>query len=174
MTALQAVCPDYCPADVDEFLIWREANTVFMGDGHPGCSPYGLGLAAVRRGARITIWISQREHLFAETVQDPYQRHAMALVERHDFTAAGNASVPIIEKNFLVPEVLGRPENAVLLLVRDAEGADYHWITLVRREAGTWVSFDPDPQSAGFTAVTADILTQRCSGHQAALFLRGA
>ena len=33
-----------------ELQLWREANTVFMGKGHPGSSPYGLALAAWRRG----------------------------------------------------------------------------------------------------------------------------
>lgn len=31
---------------VHELQIWREANTVFMGAGHPGSSPYGIALAA--------------------------------------------------------------------------------------------------------------------------------
>jgi hypothetical protein len=43
-----------------ELQLWREANTVFMGKGHPGSSPYGLALAGWRRGFTVTLWLSQR------------------------------------------------------------------------------------------------------------------
>src|SRR5262245_61519993 len=41
-----------------ELQLWREANTVFMGKGHPGSSPYGLALAAWRRGFKPELWLS--------------------------------------------------------------------------------------------------------------------
>ena len=41
---------------VDEYLIWRRANTLFMGDNHTGCSPEGLGLAALQLGLTATIF----------------------------------------------------------------------------------------------------------------------
>src|SRR4051812_48697213 len=43
-----------------ELQLWREANTVFMGRGHPGSSPYGLALAGWRRGFTVMLWLSQR------------------------------------------------------------------------------------------------------------------
>src|SRR3569623_1678850 len=45
-----------------ELQLWREANTVFMGKGHPGSSPYGLALAGWRRGFQITLWLNKRGH----------------------------------------------------------------------------------------------------------------
>lgn len=171
MTALQAVCPDYQPAVVDEFLIWREANTVFMGQGHPGCGPYGLALAAVRRGAQVTLWLSHPQDLFAVTVPDPYQRQVMHMTEQQDLIAARRAGVIVVEKSFLADEALSQTDCAALLLVKELGGHDYHWITLVLGDQGEWMIFDPD-QPSGFVPVRASLLDQRLPDRQAILFLR--
>lgn len=171
MTALQVVCPDYQPAAVDEFLIWREANTVFMGQGHPGCGPYGLALAAVRRGAQVTLWLSHPQDLFAVTVLDPYQRQVMHMTEQQDLIAARRAGVIVVEKSFLVDEAVSQTDCAALLLVKESGGDDYHWITLVPGDQGAWMIFDPD-QPSGFVPVRAALLDQRLPDRQAILFLR--
>ncbi len=31
-----------------EYQIWRESNTLYMGNSHPGANPYGLALSAKR------------------------------------------------------------------------------------------------------------------------------
>lgn len=173
MTALQAVCPDYRPEAVDEFLIWREANTVFMGEGHPGCGPYGLGLAARKRGAAVTLWLSQRHNLFEQTVPDPYQREVLHMIEQQDLMAAQAADILVTEKLFKADEVLRQSRCAILLLVRDLGGVDYHWIALVPGDQGRWMAFDPE-QSTGFTPISPDLLDQRLVDRQAALFLRQA
>lgn len=171
MMALRAVCPDYGACPVDEFMIWREANTVFMGEGHPGCGPYGLALAAVRRGARAAIWLSQRHNMFAATLEDSCQSQIMHMVEQRDLADAENAGVVIIERSFLLRDVLGEAAGAVLLLVKDSSGVDDHWIVLVPEGQDGWVVFDPD-QTAGHTEVNVTALERRLPDHRAAIFLR--
>jgi len=60
MMAMRAL--DKNPADRPrhELQLWREANTVFMGKGHPGSGPYSLALAAWRRGFKPELWLSHR------------------------------------------------------------------------------------------------------------------
>src|ERR1700742_4780515 len=60
MMAMRALDPAQPIDRAHELQLWREANTVFMGKGHPGSSPYGLALAAWRRGFRPELWLSRR------------------------------------------------------------------------------------------------------------------
>src|SRR3546814_2094248 len=41
-----------------EIRIWREATTIFMTSGHGGCDPYGLAVAANRRGFHAKVYVS--------------------------------------------------------------------------------------------------------------------
>jgi len=65
-----------------ELRLWREATLIFMTGGHGGCDPFGLALAADRRGFRAEIFVSSsaEEMLFVNSVRDPAKKEVMQLV----------------------------------------------------------------------------------------------
>ncbi len=69
-----------------EIRLWREATTVFMAAGHGGCGPFGLALAAVRRGFHAAVYAPPGQPLFIDSVRDPRKKDVIALVEA-DFRA---------------------------------------------------------------------------------------
>jgi ribosomal protein S18 acetylase RimI-like enzyme len=66
-----------------EVGLWREATTVFMTSGHGGCSPYGLALAAARRGFAVDLHVaSGGETLFVNSVRSEEKREVIRLVDQ--------------------------------------------------------------------------------------------
>ncbi|MDY6957394.1 MAG: GNAT family N-acetyltransferase/peptidase C39 family protein [Pseudomonadota bacterium] len=64
-----------------ELRLWREATTIFMTSGHGGCGPYGLALAAHRRGFEVTMRVKDRTALFVNSVRSPEKKAVIALVQ---------------------------------------------------------------------------------------------
>jgi len=50
LTGMRALNPNIILSKEEEYLIWHESNSIFMGEGHPGCGIYGLALSAMKRG----------------------------------------------------------------------------------------------------------------------------
>ena len=69
-----------------EIRIWREATTIFMAAGHGGCGPFGLALAAVKRGFAAKVYAPTGIRLFIDSVRDPMKKTVIGLVEA-DFKA---------------------------------------------------------------------------------------
>jgi ribosomal protein S18 acetylase RimI-like enzyme len=81
MMAMHALDPAIVPSRKLELRLWREATTIFMTSGHGGCGPYGLGLAAARRGFQVAIFVSDPGVHFVESVRDPEKKQVIALVQ---------------------------------------------------------------------------------------------
>ncbi|MCB1156684.1 MAG: ribosomal protein S18-alanine N-acetyltransferase [Leptospiraceae bacterium] len=64
-----------------ELKIWRESTTVFMTSGHGGCGPYGLALAAYRRGFDVEIYLKEKEPMFLDSVRNLEKKEVMKLVQ---------------------------------------------------------------------------------------------
>jgi ribosomal protein S18 acetylase RimI-like enzyme/predicted double-glycine peptidase len=64
-----------------EIKLWREATTVFMTSGLGGCGPYGLALAAHRRGFGAEIWVNDPGVQMIDTVRSAEKKEVMALVQ---------------------------------------------------------------------------------------------
>ncbi|WP_250207305.1 GNAT family N-acetyltransferase/peptidase C39 family protein [Alteromonas oceanisediminis] len=64
-----------------ELELWREATTIYMTTGHGGCHPYGLALAAYRRGFDVTLFVSQADELFFDGVRSEHKKVIMRTVE---------------------------------------------------------------------------------------------
>jgi len=80
-----------------EIRLWREATTVFMAAGHGGCGPFGLALAAVRRGFGATVYAPAGRAMFVESVRDARKKDVIALVEadfRAEFASTGEPVLP--------------------------------------------------------------------------------
>ncbi|HVZ45526.1 MAG TPA: peptidase C39 family protein, partial [Ramlibacter sp.] len=81
MMAMAALRPQLPCDRASEIRLWREATTVFMAAGHGGCGPFGLALAAARRGFRVTVHAPAGTRLFTGSVRDERKKEVIELVE---------------------------------------------------------------------------------------------
>lgn len=58
MMAMGSLRPELTLNRKLELRLWREATTIFMTAGHGGCGPYGLAIAAARRGFRVEVYVT--------------------------------------------------------------------------------------------------------------------
>ena len=78
-----------------ELRIWREATTIFMTSGHGGCGPYGLALAAVKRGFEVEIYVSDAGVHFVDSVRSPEKKQVISLVQEDMQDQLEELNVPI-------------------------------------------------------------------------------
>jgi hypothetical protein len=100
-----------------ELQLWREANTVFMGEGHPGSSPYGLALAGWRRGFRIALWLSHRGPFLLDYQKHSDRRKAAALMQREDEKLVRAVQIPMLRKKWSVADLKAAIEGGAVPLV---------------------------------------------------------
>lgn len=70
----------------NEIRLWRESTTVYLAAGHGGCGPFGLAVAALRRGFDVRVHAPPGEAMFIDSVRDPRKKEVIELVEA-DFRA---------------------------------------------------------------------------------------
>jgi hypothetical protein len=78
-----------------ELLLWREANTIFMGSpGHGGCGATGLALAAHRRGFRVEVWVNHKGTLLGSRPDDKDRARVMGLLQQADLAEMKRRKIP--------------------------------------------------------------------------------
>jgi ribosomal protein S18 acetylase RimI-like enzyme/predicted double-glycine peptidase len=78
-----------------EIRLWRESTTVFMTSGLGGCSPYGLALAAQRRGFSVEIYVNDRSALFIDSVRSEEKKEVIRLVQEDFMEEIKTARIPV-------------------------------------------------------------------------------
>ncbi|WPL15797.1 putative acetyltransferase [Thiorhodovibrio winogradskyi] len=78
-----------------ELRIWREATTIFMTSGHGGCGPFGLALAARRRGFRAEVFVNDRGVPLVDSVRSPEKKEVMRLVHQDMLAEVERHSIPV-------------------------------------------------------------------------------
>lgn len=81
MMAMKTLDPDLVLDRALELRIWRESTTIFMTSGHGGCGPYGLALAAYRRGFDVEVYVNDDGALFLDSVRSPEKKEVIRLVQ---------------------------------------------------------------------------------------------
>jgi ribosomal protein S18 acetylase RimI-like enzyme len=82
------------PPPALEFQLWREASTIFLGNGPGGCEPYGMALALKRRGLRPDVYVSRSGPYFLDTVADEDKRRVMRLTQTEFHREARANDIP--------------------------------------------------------------------------------
>lgn len=95
MMALNALDPKIKIARPLELQLWREATTIFMGDGHGGCSALGLALAAKRRGFGAEVWMNRGGVFLADRLDDKDHVAIMRLLQDADLAEAKRQRLPV-------------------------------------------------------------------------------
>jgi hypothetical protein len=78
-----------------ELVLWREANTIFMGsEGHGGCGATGLALAAHRRGFAVEVWVNHKGTLLGARAKARDRAKVMALLQQADLAEMKRLDIP--------------------------------------------------------------------------------
>lgn len=164
MMAMAAVDPRVRPDQRLEFRLWREATLVFMSGGHGGCEPFGLALAAARRGYDVAVHVSQPPPYFVDGVRNADKREVMTLIQ-DDFRAELAAlKVPVRRSALSRPalrKALDQGKAAVLLVsqYRMIGSRTPHWLVAFGHDRRRVFVHDPwvDPDDLETPLATADL-----------------
>jgi len=143
---------------LDEFLIWKEANTIFMGEGHPGCGTYGLGCSSIKRGFNTEIYtnVKTNELLFDDCITDKQEKNVYKQMEEEDRRAYVEAGGIIHFKKIAAKTIQKKLNNShlALTLIDDPHiknGA--HWVTLITSNEDTITCFNPYAEKEFLTSI---------------------
>lgn len=133
-----------------ELQIWREANTVYMGKGkgHAGASPYGLALAAWRRGFVPEIWLSHKGALLLDEQLRADWRKVGKLVQESDAAAVGELGLPITIRKWNVTDLANACADGavpiVLVTTKHFHGDNTaHWLVFADSDESSVYLNDP-------------------------------
>lgn len=138
------------PDQATELDIWREATTIFMTSGHGGCHPFGLALAAHKRGFDAKVYVNQRGALFLEGVRDPDKKLIMALVHDQFLARVKSNKIPVYYQDVTQLDLeQAIKEGAIVLALVSSYRLDRkkapHWVTITAYDDTCFFVHDPDP-----------------------------
>lgn len=95
LMAMKALDPKTDLSRTHELLLWREANTIYMGGaGHGGCGATGLALAAHRRGFDVEVWVNHKGTLLGSKPKDKDRAKVMGLLQQADLAEMKRLRIP--------------------------------------------------------------------------------
>lgn len=135
MMAMHALQPDIAFSRELELRLWRESTTVFMTSGHGGCGPYGLALAAYKRGFDIELYVSEEGVFFIDSVRDPEKKVVMRLVQDDFIKELSLLPVAIHYNPLDVEQLLAHFEHGAIPVVLISSYRMYnekapHWVVV--------------------------------------------
>ena len=95
MMAMKTLQPKLVLDRTLELRLWREATTIFMTSGHGGCGPFGLALAARRRGFAVEIHVNDPGVPLLDSVRSPEKKEVMRLVHEEMLGEVEAAGIPV-------------------------------------------------------------------------------
>ena len=135
-----------------ELQIWREATTIYMTAGHGGCGPYGLALAAHRRGFRTEVYVNGDGVLFRESVRSEEKREVISLVHDDFVRQVNEAGIAIHHRVAGTAELTRCFANGGIPLVlistyRLTRERAPHWVVVTGCDDRYFYIQDPDNAS---------------------------
>jgi hypothetical protein len=136
LMAMKTLDPKIDFSRTHELLLWREANTIFMGGpGHGGCGATGLALAAHRRGFDVEVWVNHTGTLLGSRPKDKDRAKVMGLVQQADLAEMKRCKIPYCIGARGIDELRGDIEQGavpVVLVSMDYIHKDptAHWVVV--------------------------------------------
>ncbi|MBC6905621.1 GNAT family N-acetyltransferase [Saccharophagus sp. K07] len=149
LMAAKKLNPNQPVSQIEEFNIWREATTIFMTTGHGGTSPYGLAIAAHRRGYKARLWLANEDPPFLDSVRSPKKKKIIELIH-HDFARQAQEyriEVEPFPKDIEAIRQALRAGQQIILLIstyRMNRSKGPHWIWLVNLDDDFAYFNDPE------------------------------
>lgn len=163
LMAMAALDPSTLIDRAAEIRLWREATTVFMAAGHGGCGPFGLALAAIRRGFEATVYAPAGAKLFTSSVRDPRKKAVIELVEadfRAEITATDTEIVesPVSPKRISDHLQRGGVPIVLISLWRLHGEKGPHWVVVTGFDGAVFRILDPiAPPAEGDPGISVSI-----------------
>lgn len=132
-----------------ELQIWREATTIFMTSGHGGCHPFGLALAAHKRGFNSEIIVNTDSPLFIDSVRDTDKKGVIERAHNEFLIECTNAQIPIAYQDLNLEWLSEQLQHnrAVIVLIStyrfDGKKAP-HWVLVTGIDDECVYVHDPD------------------------------
>ncbi len=117
MMAMAALEPGRKMDAVEELRLWRESTTVFMTRGPAGCSPYGLALAAKRRGFRVSLHVHDPDVMFIDSVRNPRKKEVVRLVQEDYLAQIEEAGIPLDDVPMSMSELASEMAHGAVPIV---------------------------------------------------------
>jgi GNAT superfamily N-acetyltransferase len=135
MMAMQALSPDLGLDRTLELRIWREATTVFMTSGHGGCGPFGLALAAHKRGYSAEVYVNDRGVPLIDSVRSPEKKEVMRLVHEDMLAEVERLGIPVTYAALGLEQLAARFDAGAVPLVLISSYRIYaekfpHWVVV--------------------------------------------
>lgn len=146
--AMAGLDPALLPDRALEVELWREATTIIGPSGPGGCDPYGLALAAHRRGLRVEIFMSSAEPIFLDRASSEERRGLMSFVQAGFKRQAEAASLSNEPRAFAVEEIGQALDRGLLALVLIDQAPMMghtcpHWVLVHGHVDGLYFLNDP-------------------------------
>ncbi len=135
MMAMQSLDPALALDRTLELRIWREATTVFMTSGHGGCGPFGLALAARRRGFGAEVYINAPGVPLIDSVRSAEKKEVMRLVHEDMLAETETLGIPVHYATLGLDELRDRFDAGAVPLVLISSYRIYqekfpHWVVV--------------------------------------------
>ena len=149
MMAMASLDREYQASQSSELDIWREATTIFMTSGHGGCHPLGLALAAVKRGFKAQVFISQALPLFTDGVRNESNKTILETVELQFLERAKQQEIAVNYSELNVDDIQGiyQQGGRVICLISTYQlngNKVPHWVTITGIDDKCLYLHDPD------------------------------
>lgn len=146
--AMAALDPALLPDRALEVELWREATTIIGPSGPGGCDPYGLALAAHRRGLRAHVFMSSPEPIFLDRASSMERRGLMEFVQAGFKREAVASGIPVEPRAFAIEEIGQALDRGLLalMLIDQAPMMGYtcpHWVLAHGHGGGIFFINDP-------------------------------
>ncbi len=132
-----------------ELDIWRESTTIFMTSGLGGTHPFGLAVAAKRRGFHVELVLNTTQALFTDGVRKEEKKHIMRVVHQQFLEQCNEHSIHIDYRDINQQQIEQwlNDDYAVLILIStyrlDGKKAP-HWVLITGYDSDCFYVHDPD------------------------------
>jgi ribosomal-protein-alanine acetyltransferase len=154
MMAMKTFNPRVDMSLTTELQVWREATTIFMTQGHGGCGPHGLALAAWRRGYRVGMYLSHTSVLFIDTVRSLEKKKVIELVHKDFERKIAETNIKIHRKRLTLvdlKEILKKGGIPLVLITtyHFDNNRIPHWVVVTAYDDHFIYIHDPDQITEG-------------------------
>lgn len=149
MMAMSSLAPQQASEPDLELQLWREATTIFMTQGHGGCGPHGLALAAHRRGFAVQLVLNQQGPLFVSSVRSPGKKQVLERVHQQFLGNLEQAGIVPSHEHFTLDQLeQGLNQSRLPLVLISTYHLDGrkapHWVLVCAMDKEFVYIHDPD------------------------------